>query len=1631
MALRDLTPDELSSIAHENDSSLTDVQAEPNTVYHEPSDRVLSVPQGLDAGETQFVIDRDVDGKKRFFGQQPMDGLPPLPPLAVPEIPKPVEIPTWKDIGDGFKGLGRGGLAFLASAPAQLRGGMMIESSELATELQQSDKSVNELQRDAMVDPFKGIITQIGLLFDKDESMKAGGQAILERNKSYLARNNLLRPEEGGVKGLMYDLGNGAGSSLTSLGVAVLTRSPSSAAIMFGALQKSQIYQEAREAGKTPSQASTISTGAGAVEGALEKVGLDHFIPAMQGNSVVKRFINGALIEGVQEGSQQTAEEGITTSAGVRNEDMETALKSIAYSSFLGFAIGGGSAAVLGGHAKKQAKDAGMPEDQAEKFGKYIEENLPAATGDMGEFLRREVAPLAADHKSADEFITLMQKFNNDADVVNRDELSEQERKVFDEYIDYFNKSTTDSAGVDAVEKSFFDKAIAAGVDQDQAVAASKLLGARADAASRALGVTPMEWYNRHNLDLEVQRDKVEAVAGYQADLERMRAPESAPVEESSNPAGDETITPNESQDSAPAEDGGVDVDREGEIQGFQKRLDDANSNKTENPSGMKKPLIAWVRRQGGVRTGSTLAGELNHIGINNKTAPGLFRKSENSNKSLDNIPLSEFQREMGYGAQDDGNGYVDQDWLVEALRDEQFGKKYGEEKGTKSDESFIEALDKAGLDYRTATAEQVFEALGPDADIIAAGEAQNEKLTPKAIRQIRGLMRDNPELDVHDAVADWAERASIQVDTLFQKVDGEQTVLPGAEKISDKELAERKFQERLQPKKAQKGMDEGLFGDGHKQTTLFQSQQEDQKDGTGGIRGSTTFSKNGTVIRLFKDANASTIFHELGHVFLRDMKRVAQDSRRPMVRNDWKAVKEWLGATSNTLTEEQEEQFARGFEAYLREGKAPKPALQSVFDRFKVWLESIYKSAKDLKVDINDDIRRVFDRMLGGDFVKAEKEAQKEADDRRERDYEQVAEEKPSGTLYEDTARNLRDVSNLAADAFVPISTRLGAIDRRLKHAVRRFVFRTGLYSNEDRAAIKGFIDKVSKKFSDSDYRVLDLALKNRDTKKVDELIKKYDAQDEWKAVRETLDDIYNEAQDVGLDLAYLEDYFPRKVKADKSLEFLSFLQGTPQWGEIQEAIRNADVFGNMTPEERAEVANNYLRGFTRNSIDLQEPGAAKARTIDYITPQMNQYYEDSTQTLMSYITGLRHGIESRKLFGKSEKETDANIGAYVLQLIEEGVIDPKKEAELKKILKAVVEPVGTRGFVGWSKNASYIYLMGSPISAITQIQDLAFSLAFNGYYRTGKALLQSLPAHIPLVGNKIGDAMGLIRKEDIGIDNILEEYSSHSRASKAVRATFKAVGLTGMDNIGKEVYINAALERVQKANKKGGAVWDSLVKDIFGVEGDQFKQDLKDGVMSENVKYMLFSELSDVQPISLAEMPRGYLRGGNGRIFYMLKTYTIKQIDIYRRSVISEIASGDPKRMIAGTRNMIHLTAALMFLGMGSDALKDLLLGRKIDVNYLMTDNLLKLMGFSKYQIYKSRQEGLLNTFWQTLFVPSVGQPVDDLVKDIRDIGINEKKPLKDAELAQRIPLIGKFYYWWWGGGHTKEAKKAHKPV
>lgn len=122
--------------------------------------------------------------------------------------------------------------------------------------------------------------------------------------------------------------------------------------------------------------------------------------------------------------------------------------------------------------------------------------------------------------------------------------------------------------------------------------------------------------------------------------------------------------------------------------------------------------------------------------------------------------------------------------------------------------------------------------------------------------------------------------------------------------------------------------------------------------------------------IELLADADLSTFLHETGHFYLEVMRDLAtQPNASEDIRTDYETIRTWLNAKEGQpFTRDQHEKFARGFEAYLMEGKAPSTELRSAFARFRAWLVGLYRSFENLRVFLSDDVRQVFDRLLASE---------------------------------------------------------------------------------------------------------------------------------------------------------------------------------------------------------------------------------------------------------------------------------------------------------------------------------------------------------------------------------------------------------------------------------------------------------------------------------------------------------------------------------------------------------------------------------------------------------------------------------------------------------------------------------------
>ena len=156
------------------------------------------------------------------------------------------------------------------------------------------------------------------------------------------------------------------------------------------------------------------------------------------------------------------------------------------------------------------------------------------------------------------------------------------------------------------------------------------------------------------------------------------------------------------------------------------------------------------------------------------------------------------------------------------------------------------------------------------------------------------------------------------------------------------------------------------------------------------GSRG--TFSPEKLRITLTPKADLSTFLHETGHFFLEVTADIANQPDAPArITGDMDTLLKWFGVESlekwNGMTLDQKrpyhERFAESFEEYLIEGKSPSIALQPLFRRFRSFLLNVYKTMAGFQkratgpedVQLSDEVRQVFDRMLASEQEIAEAE--------------------------------------------------------------------------------------------------------------------------------------------------------------------------------------------------------------------------------------------------------------------------------------------------------------------------------------------------------------------------------------------------------------------------------------------------------------------------------------------------------------------------------------------------------------------------------------------------------------------------------------------------------------------------------
>jgi len=148
-------------------------------------------------------------------------------------------------------------------------------------------------------------------------------------------------------------------------------------------------------------------------------------------------------------------------------------------------------------------------------------------------------------------------------------------------------------------------------------------------------------------------------------------------------------------------------------------------------------------------------------------------------------------------------------------------------------------------------------------------------------------------------------------------------------------------------------------------------------RGGTGGPRGATTYfatpdehGRRAFTVAFYENANRSTFFHEMGHVWLEAMGDLAEDPEfGDAFKDDWTFILSFLNVTSRAeIGEPEHEKFADAFMFFVLEGKSPSARLRPAFASAERWLIRLFRNLDDKDIDLNDDMRGIAARLLATD---------------------------------------------------------------------------------------------------------------------------------------------------------------------------------------------------------------------------------------------------------------------------------------------------------------------------------------------------------------------------------------------------------------------------------------------------------------------------------------------------------------------------------------------------------------------------------------------------------------------------------------------------------------------------------------
>lgn len=578
----------------------------------------------------------------------------------------------------------------------------------------------------------------------------------------------------------------------------------------------------------------------------------------------------------------------------------------------------------------------------------------------------------------------------------------------------------------------------------------------------------------------------------------------------------------------------------------------------------------------------------------------------------------------------------------------------------------------------------------------------------------------------------------------------------------------------------------------------------------------------------------------------------------------------------------------------------------------------------------------------------------------------------------------------------------------------------------------------------------------------------KQFSATGEEQQVAETmqkiydkLDSIHNELRKLGVPVGFVKEYWPRYVTDRDGLA--NYLGRPEPLSPTDKMIRSLvqklkKQYKNKTMEELRTEAINIINRQWHKYQDGEDVTAFHNRGMTY-RPDMEAFYDDPFKSLARYFENANRTILMRRLTGRVLPSAEETNGEYVSDFDKAVVLYKNKGTKAKftsgeagqlgkafalaltnpnpnskaldnfaKKMKQFVNrtDIDEANFIRFWKRTNAM-LLGNYISTLNQFNELPIILKNYGLTVTNDALSAAIEEMLEdfekqgtnLESVNIQPLQDLLRYKDDDMLAKITDISHTISGFKYADVLLKNVEIKAALLGAQDALLNPNVDPIRKARfwrdfdltfpKK---IYTSKEDNPFNATREEVLNDIKEGKVTEPVKFYLFNCLSNIQPINAAEVPGGYNSAGSiGRLLYQYRTTPLRQLENQADDIIWGFKNLPLKDAL---KNLMYYFAYFMAIGVPITVLQNLLRGRKTDLIEASLYSPMQLMMVNEYTISSIEQKGLFSGLVSEMG-PSfrVG---DAFTKDA--IRMVEMKDYQ-GNVIKVVPVAGPIVWSWFGPG------------